>query len=81
MFHIRVTYYSLKTQQREKSNSWGKCIFNFPTNLPPPALLFQIICLVLRQMVYSKSLYSHKDDGPQPILAPVFQIQFLFAGV
>lgn len=58
-----------------------KCIFNFPTNLPPPALLLQIICPVLRQMLCSQSLYSHKDDGPQPVLAPAFQIPFLFAGV
>lgn len=77
---VFVTYCSFKTQQHEKLNSWGKCIFNFPTNLPPPALLLQMICPVVRQMVYSKSLYSNKDDGPQPILASVFQIQFLFAG-
>lgn len=72
MFHIRVTYCNLKTQQHEKSNSWGKYIANFPTNLPPPALLLQTLCPVLRQMVYPKSLYSHQDDGPQPILDPVF---------
>ena len=79
--HVQVTYSNLKTQQHEKSNSWGKCIFNFPINLPPPALLLQIICPVVKQMVYSKSLYSHKDDGPQPMLALVFQIQVLFAGL